>query len=138
MQIFLMWFNISMLIFSLSFLFLNILYFIVGFILRIFKNKKTSLMCPMHKFAILIPARNESSVIANLIKSLKCQNYPSDLFDIYVIADNCTDNTKEIAHQQGAIVIERNDTQNIGKGYTLDYAIKHINQLRRGGSYLIH
>lgn len=43
-------------------------------------------MCTQHRFAILIPARNESGVIGNLIKSLKCQNYPADLFDIYVIA----------------------------------------------------
>ena len=50
------------------------------------KNKK-------HKFMAIIPAHNEEKVIVNLIESLKNQDYDKNLYDIYVIADNCTDNT---------------------------------------------
>ncbi len=69
----------------------------------------------LHRFAFIIAARNESAVIANLIKSIKAQDYPSELVDIIVIADNCTDNTAEISRMNGAIVYERFDNQLVGK-----------------------
>ena len=79
-----------------------------------------------HRFAFIVAARNESSVIANLIQSIKQQNYSSELIDIYVIADNCTDNTAEISRESGAIVYERFNNILVGKGYALDYAFEHI------------
>lgn len=79
-----------------------------------------------HRFAFIVAARNESPVIANLIQSIKQQNYPAELIDIFVIADNCTDNTAEIAREAGAIVYERFNQMLIGKGYVLDYAFDHI------------
>ena len=57
-----------------------------------------------HKFMAIIPAHNEEAVVANLVDSLKKQNYDKDLYDIYVIADNCTDNTAKVAKEAGAIV----------------------------------
>ena len=60
-----------------------------------------------NRFMAIIPAHNEEAVIANLVESLNNQSYPKELFDIYVIADNCTDMTKEIAKKAGAIVYER-------------------------------
>ncbi len=77
-----------------------------------------------HKFMAVIPAHNEQEVIANLIESLKKQNYNRDLFDIYVIADNCTDNTAKIAKQSGAIVYERFDKEKQTKGYALDWFLQ--------------
>ena len=50
-----------------------------------------------HKFMAIVPAHNEEAVVGNLIESLKNQNYDKELYDIYVIADNCTDNTAKIA-----------------------------------------
>ena len=64
-----------------------------------------------HKFMALVPAHNEAAVVGNLIESLKNQNYPKELLDIYVIADNCTDNTAQIARDAGAIVYERFDSE---------------------------
>ncbi len=81
----------------------------------------------LHKFAYVIAARNESSVIAGLINSIKNQDYPSDLIDVFVVADNCTDNTAEIARNAGAIVYERNDMGHVGKGYALDFVFDKIN-----------
>ncbi len=74
-----------------------------------------------HKFMAIIPAHNEQSVVGNLIESLKKQDYPKELFDVYVIADNCTDRTKEISEKAGAIVYERNDTVGKTKGHALKW-----------------
>ena len=63
-----------------------------------------------HKFMAILPAHNEEKVIKNLIDSLKAQDYPKELLDIYVIADNCTDKTAQIAKDAGAIVFERTET----------------------------
>ena len=62
-----------------------------------------------HRFMAIIPAHNEQEVVGNLIESLKNQNYPKNLYDIYVIADNCTDHTARVAREAGAIVYERYD-----------------------------
>ena len=77
-----------------------------------------------HKFMAIIPAHNEEMVVANLIESLKNQNYDRKLYDIYVIADNCTDNTAEVAREAGAIVLERFDNVNKTKGYALQWFLK--------------
>ncbi len=74
-----------------------------------------------NRFMAIIPAHNEESVIGNLIDSLKKQNYPSELLDIYVIADNCTDKTAKIAKNAGAIVLERFDEENKTKGHALKW-----------------
>ncbi len=74
-----------------------------------------------HKFMAIIPAHNEESVVKNLIESLKKQDYPENLLDIYVIADNCTDKTAEIAEEAGAIVYVRNHTEGKTKGHALQW-----------------
>ncbi len=79
-----------------------------------------------HKYAVMISARNESAVIADLIRSIKMQNYPEELIDIFVCADNCTDTTAEVAREAGAQVYERFNTRQVGKGYALDYLVSHI------------
>ncbi len=74
-----------------------------------------------NRFMAIIPAHNEESVIKNLVESLNKQNYPKELFDIYVIADNCTDATAQIAKTAGAIVYERFDEENKTKGHALNW-----------------
>ena len=80
----------------------------------------------MHRYAVLISARNEENVISTLVDSIHRQSYPQELIDVYVIADNCTDKTAEMAQNAGAIVFVRNDMDNVGKGYALDYALHRI------------
>lgn len=88
------------------------------------RKYKTKKMC---RYAVLVPARNEEKVIPHLIASLKGQSYPSELVDIFVIADNCTDNTAEVSRKAGAYhVIERFNKVEVGKGYALDYALNLI------------
>ena len=77
-----------------------------------------------HKFMAIIPAHNEEMVVGNLIESLKQQNYPKELYDIYVIADNCTDSTAKVAKEVGAIVYERFDPDHKTKGYALQWFLK--------------
>lgn len=98
------------------------LYIVVGLLKKpmVFEAKK------LHRFAVVISARNESGVIANLVKSIKAQNYPEELVDVFVCADNCTDDTAEVARNAGAIVYERFNKEQVGKGYALDWMFKNI------------
>ena len=74
-----------------------------------------------NRFMAIIPANNEEAVIENLIASLQKQDYPREAYDIYVIADNCTDNTAKIAKKAGAIVYERFDSMHKTKGAALKW-----------------
>lgn len=77
-----------------------------------------------HRFMAIIPAHNEEAVVGNLVESLKNQNYNKELYDIYVIADNCTDNTAKVAKEAGAIVYERFDDTKKTKGYALNWFLQ--------------
>lgn len=57
------------------------------------------------RFAVLVPARNEQACIAGIVESIRRQNYPPELTDIYVIPNNCTDNTAGAAISAGAHII---------------------------------
>ncbi len=77
-------------------------------------------------FGVVICARNEESVIGDLIDSLRSQDYPEDLFDVIVVADNCTDCTADVARQHGALVYERFDTEHVGKGFALAWVFERL------------
>ena len=97
-------------------------------------RKKETLQAPMHRFAVLIAARNEEAVIGKLIDSIKAQSYPGRLVKIFVTADNCTDTTAEVARSHGAEIYERYDTTRRGKGYALDFLLREI-KLRGHGRF---
>lgn len=111
------------LIFTLCY-FYQFVYVFVGLFAkqRKFEAKKN------HRYAVVISARNEAYVIGNLIESVKSQTYPAELVDIFVVADNCTDDTAQIARDGGAVVYERFDTTRVGKGYALDWLFKRIDE----------
>ena len=93
-------------LFALSFIFG--MYFAVTGLFG-FKNYHKSMFGrhkPKYKFAIIVPSRNEEKVIGGLIKSLKKQRYPEKLYDIYVVPNNCTDDTAGAARKAGATVID--------------------------------
>lgn len=81
-----------------------------------------------HRFGVLIAARNEEQVIGHLLDSIRDQDYPCELIDVYVVADNCSDRTAQVAREHGAAVCERHDTQHIGKGYALSELLRFIRQ----------
>ena len=97
---------------------------VISFCSLIKLKEKAKLVDKKHKFMAIIPAHNEEDVIENLVLSLKAQNYPKELYDIYVIADNCEDNTAEIAKRAGAIVLKRFDAEKKTKGYALNWFLK--------------
>lgn len=77
-----------------------------------------------HRFMMIIPAHNEEKVIKDLVESLQNLDYKKDLYDIYVIADNCTDSTAQIAKDAGAIVYERFDEAHKTKGFALQWFLQ--------------
>ena len=79
-----------------------------------------------HRYAFFIAAHNEEQVIANLVRSIKAQDYPQELIDVFVVADSCTDCTAEVARSAGAIVYERNDLARKGKSWVMDYGFARI------------
>ena len=97
-------------------------YIPLAHLLRAKPHKKAAL----HRYAVLICARNEQTVICDLIDSLHAQTYPQDKLKIFVMADNCTDATACVARGAGATVYERFDTAHVGKGYALDALLRNI------------
>ncbi|PWG60626.1 glycosyltransferase family 2 protein [Bifidobacterium catulorum] len=78
------------------------------------------------RYAVLISARNEEKVVGNLIDCIQNQTYPSELIDIWMVADNCTDDTAGLARRKGCHVIERFDQTQIGKGYALTFLLNRM------------
>lgn len=110
------------LLFSLCFLY-QVVFFFIGLIrgqVKLPPAKK------QHTYAFFIAAHNEEAVIANLVKSIKEQDYPSELIDVFVVADACTDATAERAREAGAIVYERNDLSRKGKSWVMDFGFERI------------
>ncbi|MGI6046139.1 MAG: glycosyltransferase family 2 protein [Eggerthellaceae bacterium] len=97
------------------------------YIFQVLTHKSKTLTAKKnHRYAVVISARNESAVIGDLLHSIHMQNYPQELIDVFVIADNCTDNTADVARAAGATVFTRFNTEYVGKGYALDYGFKQI------------
>lgn len=110
------------LVFSVCFLY-QVVFFFIGLIRG---QVKIPLAKKQHTYAFFIAAHNEEAVIANLVKSIKDQDYPSELIDVFVVADACTDNTAQAAREAGAIVYERNDLSRKGKSWVMDYGFDRI------------
>lgn len=108
-------------VFSLLYLY-QAIFIIIPFIKKHKPHKETVI----HKIGVLISARNESAVISQLIDSINNQDYPQDSLTVFVVADNCTDNTAEISRKHGAVVYERFNKEKIGKGYALNFLLKNI------------
>lgn len=89
-------------------------------------RKKKPLPATKKKFAIIIPAHNEEKVIEKTLRSALAINYPRELFDVIVVADNCTDQTTKIALECGAIVFQRFDTTRRGKSFALNWIIPQV------------
>lgn len=102
--------------------FLRPVYAVTGF----FATRKFPPANNLHRYAILVAARNEEAVIGKLVESVRRQDYPSELIDIFVVADNCDDRTAEVARSLGAICYERHDPAHRTKGYALQYLVENI------------
>lgn len=98
------------------------IYAIVG----LFHTKKFPQAAHRHKYAVIIAARNEETVIGNLIDSIHKQDYPGELVTTFVVADNCTDKTADVTRKHGAICYERFDAEHCTKGFALEFLFAKI------------
>jgi 1,2-diacylglycerol 3-beta-glucosyltransferase len=76
------------------------------------------------RFAILVPAHDESLLIGRLLGALDELDYPKPLYDVHVVADNCHDETADVARSFGAVIHERVDEIKVGKGAALQWLIE--------------
>ena len=100
----------------------------------LWRRHKVVRSAPLRRYAVLISARNEEAVITHLIDSIRQQDYSQENLDVYVVADNCTDNTADAAREAGAIVYRRSDRVHVGKGYALHFLLTRIRE-ERGDQY---
>mgnify|MGYP003291135227 CR=1 FL=1 len=84
-----------------------------------------------HDFALIVAAHNEEQVISHMVDSLTKLNYPKDKYSVFVIADNCTDRTAELARNAGAEVFERTNDTERGKGFALEWMFSKIYEMER-------
>ena len=80
------------------------------------------------RIAVVIPAHNEQSTIGKTLASVASQLAGDDR--LVVVADNCSDQTAELARRQGAEVTVRTDSIRRGKGYALDHGLTFLDQTR--------
>ena len=128
---------LHMFIYIISFiLFIYLGYFILMAVGIFKKNKDEIVSNKKNHFAIIIAARNEEEVIGNLIKSLNNQKYDKDKFDIYVVINNCTDNTLEVSKKAGAKII--NCTEKVkSKGEVLKFTFDYLKDNKEIDAYVI-
>ena len=108
---------------------LQIVYVLFSFI----KKKTYPVSETKGRIAYLIPAHNEESVIYDMVRDLiENQKYPREKFDVYVVADNCTDRTAELAEKAGAIVLLHNDPDPAHHMalYPLKYGVNYLINLK--------
>ncbi len=128
---FIQYFNTAVaVVFSLCYAY-QAFYILVPFLLKEKSMKKEIL----HRYAVLICARNEAAVIAELIDSIKNQTYPRSLVTVFVVADNCTDNTADIARNAGAVVYMRTNRGFVGKGWAMEYLLEKIDEDYGAGAF---
>ena len=92
----------------------------------IVRKRKALRHKPQKSFAVLVAAHNEEQVVGALIENLKKLEYPKELYDIFVICDNCTDRTAEIARSLWCTCLERNNPNLRGKGYAIEWMLKEL------------
>lgn len=120
------WFDLAVGI-ALGILFLMLWYYVLYFIIACIKVKKINNIEPKTKFAILVPARNESNVISHILESFLNLQYPRDLFEVFVIIESEDDPTNKIVQDYGFKVIVRPTLEGRRtKGFALDDAYQYI------------
>lgn len=102
------------------------LYYFILALFGLFKRKEKISVPPKHTFAAIICAHNEETVVGQLIDNLKTLHYPAEMYDIYVVADNCTDRTAEVCRKHGASVQIRTDAEKVGKGFAMDWMFQKM------------
>ena len=112
-------------------LFISLYHCIIGVFAFIDRKKKAEVSDKQNVFALVVAAHNEHSVIKQMVQSLKNLDYDKEKYDIFVIADNCTDDTAKIAGDAGALVHERFNADKRGKGYALEWMFEKKRTMKK-------
>lgn len=123
-------FNLSLILIQILIICVTLYYFSLA-IIGLHRKQENKGLDPVNKFAIVIAAHNEEQVIEPLIDNLKRLDYPRNLFDIFVVADNCTDKTAHLAERAGACVYQRFNQQKRGKGHALEWLFNKLFSLNQ-------
>lgn len=118
-------FDYIMIPMQLIIVFFTLYYFFIAFF-GFVKRREEKILTPKHTFAVIVAAHNEEQVIGQLVENLHVLKYPRELYDIYVVADNCKDTTAHIARNAGAIVYERFNSEQRGKGYAMEWMFEKL------------
>ncbi|MDU4961396.1 MAG: glycosyltransferase family 2 protein [Sporomusaceae bacterium] len=110
--------------------FFTLYYFFIAFF-GMWRRREAKILTPEKTFAVIVAAHNEEQVIGQLVENLHYLNYPDELYDIFVVADNCQDRTAEISRAKGALVYERFNDQQRGKGYAMEWIFTKLFSLER-------
>ena len=116
-------FNAVIAVFFAIAFFYQLIYVVIVFI---FKHAPEFPAQKQHRYGFVVCAHNEGIVITELIKSMKNQDYPEELLDVFVFCDNCTDDTAQLAREAGAIVYERPGGGQVGKSWVMDYGLRCV------------
>jgi len=103
-------------------------YLLMSTLAAYFFKKRVAAENRMLRIGVLIPAHDEESGIVKTIEHVFACDYPSQKVDVFVIADNCSDQTAANASLAGARVFERTDLINRGKGQALDWFLKNMQE----------
>lgn len=117
-------------------IFIYSMYFLITGIFAFTKKNTIKKYKPKYKLAVVVAARNEEKVISLLIKSLKKQKYPKELYDIFIVPNNCTDNTEKISRDCDAKIIKCKEKVS-SKGEVLKYAFNHLNHYHNFDAYIV-
>ena len=106
-------------------------------IVSLWPEKREELLPAKIKFGIIIPAHNEAELIGRTLERARAVNYPRELYEVIVVADNCDDNTEEIARQAGVTCWQRLDPVNRGKGNVLRWVFPRLLEYGNHGAYVV-
>ncbi|QJW92788.1 glycosyltransferase [Frigoriglobus tundricola] len=81
---------------------------------------------PTRTFAVLIPAHNEQDALPATLRSVLALDYPPEMVRVYVVADNCTDRTADVAAEAGVMCLVRDDPARRGKGFALEFGLNAV------------
>lgn len=109
---------------------------VLGLILEKKNKKKLKKIDKNNHFAIIVPARNEEAVVGNLVDSLNNLNYNKKDYDVYVVVNNTTDNTKNVAEAHGAFAIDCTNPVKT-KADVLCFAFDYLKNKKKIDAYII-
>src|SRR5665648_970874 len=130
-------FDLIMLPVQFIIIFFTLYYFVLS-MFGLYRKQEIKIIKPEKTFAIVVAAHNEETVIGPLLENLLLLDYPKEYFDVFVVADNCTDKTAIIARNAGAIVHRRFNTEKRGKGYALEWMFHRLFKMERQYDCLLY